>query len=54
VFVYLQRQLDRKTYIDEGLDDDEIDGKRTFDVQEKLKSDRYNAEFVKHLNGSGK
>lgn len=52
--MYLQRQrLERKVYNDDPLDEDEIDGRRMFDIYEKLESDAYSAEFVQEMNGEG-
>nr|XP_039266845.1 lysine-specific demethylase 2B-like [Styela clava] len=42
------RHKSLKVYDDEDVED-EIDGKRTFDVMEKIKSDKYNAECVLEL-----
>ena len=51
----LQRVKERKTYLDEDLDDDEIDGKRNYSVDEKLSSTKYNKSFViTDLKGEGK
>ncbi|XP_063396735.1 lysine-specific demethylase 2A-like isoform X2 [Mytilus trossulus] len=45
------RVKEKKIYSEEGIDDDEIEGKRTYSVEEKLKSTKYNKEFVKILKG---
>ncbi|XP_058876202.1 lysine-specific demethylase 2A-like, partial [Acipenser ruthenus] len=41
----------RRRYQDDGISDDEIEGKRTFDLEEKLISSNYNANFVKVMEG---
>ncbi|XP_056625039.1 lysine-specific demethylase 2A isoform X1 [Triplophysa dalaica] len=41
----------RRRYQDDGISDDEIEGKRSFDVEEKLHSDRYNWDLVKIMDG---
>uniref|UniRef100_A0A674BTF8 [histone H3]-dimethyl-L-lysine(36) demethylase n=1 Tax=Salmo trutta TaxID=8032 RepID=A0A674BTF8_SALTR len=41
----------RRRYLDDGISDDEIEGKRTFDLDEKLQSDRFNSNLVKHMEG---
>ncbi|XP_043938154.1 lysine-specific demethylase 2A-like [Protopterus annectens] len=45
------RAVQRRRYEDDGISDDEIEGKRTFDLEEKLTSDRYNSAFVKFMEG---
>ncbi|KAK3599372.1 hypothetical protein CHS0354_036378 [Potamilus streckersoni] len=45
------RVKERKTYTDEDIDDDEIDGKRNYSVDEKLKSNKYNKNYVKFMKG---
>ena len=45
---------ERKTYTDVDLDDDDIDGKRSYTLDEKLKSNKYNKKYVTELKGSGK
>ena len=53
--LYFQRAKERKTYLDEDLDDDEIDGKRNYSVDEKLASTKYNKSFVvTDLKGEGR
>ncbi|VDI45850.1 F-box and leucine-rich repeat protein 10/11 [Mytilus galloprovincialis] len=47
----LNRVKEKKIYSEEGIDYDEIEGKRTYSVEEKLKSTKYNKEFVKILKG---
>nr|XP_001339797.3 lysine-specific demethylase 2A isoform X1 [Danio rerio] len=41
----------RRRYQDDGISDDEIEGKRSFDLEEKLQSDRYNSNLVKIMDG---
>ncbi|TRY83912.1 hypothetical protein DNTS_014657 [Danionella cerebrum] len=41
----------RRRYQDDGISDDEIDGKRSFDLQEKLQCDQYNSDLVKIMEG---
>ncbi|XP_069134817.1 lysine-specific demethylase 2B-like isoform X1 [Argopecten irradians] len=45
------RAKERKTYTDEDLDDDDIEGKRAFNLEEKLQSKKYNKNFVKVMKG---
>ena len=51
--VLLQRKQERKVYADEDIDDDEIEGKRLFSVEEKLASNKYHHKFAKQLKGHG-
>uniref|UniRef100_A0A8C8TWF9 [histone H3]-dimethyl-L-lysine(36) demethylase n=1 Tax=Peromyscus maniculatus bairdii TaxID=230844 RepID=A0A8C8TWF9_PERMB len=41
----------RRRYEDDGISDDEIEGKRTFDLEEKLHTNKYNANFVTFMEG---
>ncbi|XP_057187156.1 lysine (K)-specific demethylase 2Aa isoform X3 [Triplophysa rosa] len=41
----------RRRYQDDGISDDEIDGKRTFDLEEKLHSNRFSSDRVKRMEG---
>uniref|UniRef100_A0A8D0CDW7 [histone H3]-dimethyl-L-lysine(36) demethylase n=1 Tax=Scleropages formosus TaxID=113540 RepID=A0A8D0CDW7_SCLFO len=41
----------RRRYQDDGISDDEIEGKRTFDLEEKLRSDRFSSDRVKRMEG---
>uniref|UniRef100_A0A672QN31 [histone H3]-dimethyl-L-lysine(36) demethylase n=1 Tax=Sinocyclocheilus grahami TaxID=75366 RepID=A0A672QN31_SINGR len=41
----------RRRYQDDGLSDEEIDGKRTFDLEEKLHSKRFSSDRVKRMEG---
>ncbi|XP_029430803.1 lysine-specific demethylase 2A isoform X2 [Rhinatrema bivittatum] len=45
------RGIMRRRYEDDGISDDEIEGKRTFDLEEKLYSSKYNADFITLLQG---
>uniref|UniRef100_UPI0035901C94 lysine-specific demethylase 2B-like isoform X2 n=1 Tax=Myxine glutinosa TaxID=7769 RepID=UPI0035901C94 len=45
------RSVARRRYELEDISDDEIEGKRTFNVEDKLRSDRYNANFVRYMKG---
>ncbi|XP_061581460.1 lysine-specific demethylase 2A isoform X2 [Cololabis saira] len=41
----------RRRYEDDGISDDEIEGKRTFDLEEKLKCVKFGSALVKHMEG---
>uniref|UniRef100_A0A3B3Q5P2 [histone H3]-dimethyl-L-lysine(36) demethylase n=1 Tax=Paramormyrops kingsleyae TaxID=1676925 RepID=A0A3B3Q5P2_9TELE len=41
----------RRRYQDDGISDDEIEGKRTFNLNEKLHCDKYNSDLVKRMEG---
>ncbi|XP_061900125.1 lysine-specific demethylase 2A [Entelurus aequoreus] len=41
----------RRRYQDDGISDDEIEGKRTFDLDEKLQCSRFGSDLVKHMEG---
>ncbi|XP_062590943.1 lysine-specific demethylase 2A-like isoform X1 [Saccostrea cucullata] len=45
------RVKERKHYTDVDLDDDDIDGKRSYTLDEKLKSNKYSKKYVKELKG---
>uniref|UniRef100_A0A8C2IUI9 [histone H3]-dimethyl-L-lysine(36) demethylase n=1 Tax=Cyprinus carpio TaxID=7962 RepID=A0A8C2IUI9_CYPCA len=47
----LQRSGTRRRYQDDGISDDEIDGKRTFDLEEKLHNTRFNSDRIKRMEG---
>uniref|UniRef100_A0A8C1FUL9 [histone H3]-dimethyl-L-lysine(36) demethylase n=1 Tax=Cyprinus carpio carpio TaxID=630221 RepID=A0A8C1FUL9_CYPCA len=47
----LQRSGTRRRYQDDGISDDEIDGKRTFDLEEKLHNSRFNSDRIKCMEG---
>uniref|UniRef100_A0A8C6NJV9 [histone H3]-dimethyl-L-lysine(36) demethylase n=1 Tax=Nothobranchius furzeri TaxID=105023 RepID=A0A8C6NJV9_NOTFU len=48
---YLQRTGTRRRYQDDGISDDEIEGKRMFDLDEKLQCERFGSELVKLMEG---
>ncbi|KAK7922080.1 hypothetical protein WMY93_008982 [Mugilogobius chulae] len=41
----------RRRYQDDGISDDEIEGKRTFDLEEKLLCDQFTSDLIKYMNG---
>uniref|UniRef100_A0A665XGB8 [histone H3]-dimethyl-L-lysine(36) demethylase n=1 Tax=Echeneis naucrates TaxID=173247 RepID=A0A665XGB8_ECHNA len=41
----------RRRYQDDGISDDEIEGKRMFDLDEKLQCDRFGSDLIKHMEG---
>ncbi|XP_013862046.1 lysine-specific demethylase 2A [Austrofundulus limnaeus] len=41
----------RRRYQDDGISDDEIEGKRTFDLDEKLQCERFGSDLVKLMDG---
>ncbi|XP_009072002.1 PREDICTED: lysine-specific demethylase 2B [Acanthisitta chloris] len=41
----------RRRYEDDGISDDEIEGKRTFDLEEKLSTNKFNSTFVVFMEG---
>lgn len=43
----------RRRYEDDGISDDEIEGKRTFDLEEKLSTNKFNSTFVVFMEGKG-
>ncbi|GAB6031109.1 hypothetical protein CHUAL_007917 [Chamberlinius hualienensis] len=45
------RQRERKSYTEDCMNDEEIEGRRMFSVEEKLTSDRFNAKFVQEMKG---
>uniref|UniRef100_A0AAQ5X091 [histone H3]-dimethyl-L-lysine(36) demethylase n=1 Tax=Amphiprion ocellaris TaxID=80972 RepID=A0AAQ5X091_AMPOC len=50
-FLCLQRTGTRRRYQDDGISDDEIEGKRMFDLDEKLECGRFGSDLVKHMDG---
>ncbi|KAG1701334.1 Lysine-specific demethylase 2B [Nymphon striatum] len=46
------RQKERKHYTDDCLEDEEIEGRRMFSVEEKLMSPKFKLDFVKEMVGS--
>lgn len=45
------RAKERKHYTDEDIDDDEIEGKRNYSLDEKLHSIQFEGDFVMHMKG---
>lgn len=43
----------RRHYHDDGISDEEIEGRRTFDLEEKVNSQRFTSELVNHMEGKG-
>ncbi|MCJ8730314.1 hypothetical protein PDJAM_G00182870 [Pangasius djambal] len=41
----------RRRYHDDGISDDEIEGKRTFDLEEKVYSERFGSDRIKRMEG---
>uniref|UniRef100_A0A3B3DVG7 [histone H3]-dimethyl-L-lysine(36) demethylase n=1 Tax=Oryzias melastigma TaxID=30732 RepID=A0A3B3DVG7_ORYME len=41
----------RRRYQDDGISDDEIEGKRTFDLEEKLECGKFGSELIKYMEG---
>uniref|UniRef100_A0A4W6DI03 [histone H3]-dimethyl-L-lysine(36) demethylase n=1 Tax=Lates calcarifer TaxID=8187 RepID=A0A4W6DI03_LATCA len=41
----------RRRYQDDGISDDEIEGKRMFDLDEKLQCNRFNSDLIKLMEG---
>lgn len=48
-----QRSGTRRRYHDDGISDDEIEGKRTFDLEEKVYSERFGSDRLKRMEGKG-
>uniref|UniRef100_A0AAX7SKN0 [histone H3]-dimethyl-L-lysine(36) demethylase n=1 Tax=Astatotilapia calliptera TaxID=8154 RepID=A0AAX7SKN0_ASTCA len=40
-----------RRYQDDGISDDEIEGKRMFDLDEKLECERFGSDLIKHMEG---
>lgn len=54
-FIFIvKRTGTRRHYHDDGISDEEIDGRRTFDLEEKVNSQRFSSELVNHMEGKGK
>lgn len=51
--LFPKRGAIRRRYEDDGISDEEIEGKRTFDLEEKLTTNKYNANFVVFMEGKG-
>uniref|UniRef100_A0A8U7M0J6 [histone H3]-dimethyl-L-lysine(36) demethylase n=1 Tax=Corvus moneduloides TaxID=1196302 RepID=A0A8U7M0J6_CORMO len=49
--LYRCRGTMRRRYEDDGISDDEIEGKRTFDLEEKLSTNKFNSTFVVFMEG---
>ncbi|XP_075698040.1 lysine-specific demethylase 2A isoform X2 [Rhinoderma darwinii] len=45
------RRTRRRKYEDDGISDEEIEGKRMFDLEEKLRSHKYNSNFIIYMEG---
>nr|KAI8753311.1 lysine-specific demethylase 2B-like [Biomphalaria glabrata] len=45
------RTKERKKYVDQEIDEDDIDGRRMYSVEEKLLSDKFNANLVQEMKG---
>lgn len=41
----------RRRYQDDGISDDEIEGKRMFDLDEKLQCSRFTSDLIKYMDG---
>ena len=50
----LQRAKERKQYMDMDIDEDDIYGKRSYSVEEKLLNSNFSGDFVQELKGHGK
>uniref|UniRef100_A0A8D2QLI9 [histone H3]-dimethyl-L-lysine(36) demethylase n=1 Tax=Zosterops lateralis melanops TaxID=1220523 RepID=A0A8D2QLI9_ZOSLA len=50
-FFIIGRGTMRRRYEDDGISDDEIEGKRTFDLEEKLSTNKFNSTFVVFMEG---
>lgn len=48
-----QRTGTRRRYHDDGISDEEIDGRRMFDLEEKVSSERFGSERVALMEGKG-
>uniref|UniRef100_A0A8C5NCG8 [histone H3]-dimethyl-L-lysine(36) demethylase n=1 Tax=Gouania willdenowi TaxID=441366 RepID=A0A8C5NCG8_GOUWI len=46
-----RQRCTRRRYQDDGISDDEIEGKRTFNLDEKLVSARFGSDLVTHMEG---
>lgn len=45
------RTRTQRRYQDDGISDDEIEGKRMFDLDEKLECGRFGSDLIKHMEG---
>lgn len=50
----LQRAGTRRRYHDDGISDEEIDGRRMFDLEEKVNSQRFSSDRVLRMEGKGR
>ena len=41
-------------YTDGDLDDDDIEGKRSYKIEDKIANNRHNRDYVRKLHGEGK
>lgn len=53
VFTSFQRTGTRRRYHDDGISDEEIDGRRMFDLEEKVSSERFGSDRVALMEGKG-
>uniref|UniRef100_A0A669ETP5 [histone H3]-dimethyl-L-lysine(36) demethylase n=1 Tax=Oreochromis niloticus TaxID=8128 RepID=A0A669ETP5_ORENI len=51
MYVCLFRTRTQRRYQDDGISDDEIEGKRMFDLDEKLECGRFGSDLIKHMEG---
>uniref|UniRef100_A0A8C2ZJW2 [histone H3]-dimethyl-L-lysine(36) demethylase n=1 Tax=Cyclopterus lumpus TaxID=8103 RepID=A0A8C2ZJW2_CYCLU len=51
IIFYTQRTGTRRRYQDDGISDDEIEGKRMFDLDEKLQCVRFKSDLIKNMEG---
>lgn len=48
-----QRAGTRRRYHDDGISDEEIDGKKLFDLEEKISSRRFGSDLIVRMEGKG-
>ena len=48
-----QRAKERKHYTDMDIDEDDIDGKRNYNIEEKLMRNNFTGDFVQEMKGQG-
>ena len=48
-----QRAKERKHYTDMDIDEDDIDGKRNYNIEEKLLRNNFTGNFVQEMKGHG-
>ena len=51
--IRLQRAKERKHYTDMDIDEDDIDGKRNYNIEEKLLRNNFTGDFVQEMKGHG-